>query len=194
MGKQVFAIVLAAGSARRFGSPKQLAALDGRALVERAVDAAAAACGDRLAVVVGHDSASVARVLQGLPGFVVANDSYSSGMGTSIAAAVQAVRHAAEAVLITLADQPLVTGAHLASLVAAWSGASDEIVATGFAGTSGPPVLFPSACFDELERLAGDRGPRPLLSDARFRTTIVDFEPAGVDIDTADDLASLRGV
>jgi CTP:molybdopterin cytidylyltransferase MocA len=51
---RVCGAVLAAGAGRRFGAAKQLAPLDGRPLVQWAVDAAEAAAGlDDLVVVVG---------------------------------------------------------------------------------------------------------------------------------------------
>ena len=92
-----------------------------------------------------------------------------------------------------LADQPLVTGTHLSSLVDTWTGADNEIVATAFAGTSGPPVLFGSGCFPELVSLRGDNGGRRLLSDPRYNVKLVEFEAAAIDVDTPGDLESLRG-
>lgn len=193
MTRQVYAIVLAAGHAARFGSTKQLAAIGDRTMVARAIEAATDACGDRTLVVVGHQSAEVARACEGLPGFLHVNEAHADGIGTSIAAAVQGIRHLADAVLVVLADQPLVTGAHLSALVTAWSGSPNEIVATAFSDTNGPPVLFASACFDDLADLQGDNGGRRLLSDARFSLKRIECDAAAIDIDTVDDLESLRG-
>jgi len=41
--RPVAAVILAAGESRRYGSPKQLAVVDGRTLLEHAIDAAASA-------------------------------------------------------------------------------------------------------------------------------------------------------
>ncbi len=187
----VYVLVLAAGRASRYGRTKQCETFDGMPLVQRAADAAAALCGNRVVLVAGHDWRKVSEAGLVAAGFLVHNENYDGGLGTSLALGVRAVRQVAAAVLVTLADQPLVTGEHLACLVEAWSGASNEIVATAYGGTAGAPVLFPSGCFEDLAALEGDSGGKHLLSDPRFKTKTVAFEPAAVDIDTPDDLARL---
>lgn len=184
----MYAIVLAAGRATRFGAVKQLAPIGGKPMLRGAIDAAVSACGQRTIVVAGHELLSIAAACKTLPGFLVVNENYRSGIGTSIATAVRRLEHVADAVLITLADQPLVSGAHLEALVDAWSGATTGIVASAFADTVGPPALFASGCFGDLAALDGDNGGRELLHDSRFVVTTVQFEPAAIDIDTPEDV------
>jgi CTP:molybdopterin cytidylyltransferase MocA len=190
-GNHIFALVLAAGCASRFGATKQLSNVDSLPLVRRATDAAVAVCGNQVVLVVGHDWQAVAEAGQPAGGFLVCNDRYSDGLGSSIAQGVRALRHVAGGVLVMLADQPLVTAEHLRHLMTAWSGAADEIVATAFGGSSGPPALFGRDCFEELASLTGDSGGKHLLSDARFQTRTIDFEAAAVDIDTPEDLRQI---
>lgn len=187
----VFALVLAAGASRRFGSTKLTAGIDGVPLVKLAFSAAAGACGDRTILVTGHDWRAVASACAPQPGFLVRNEDYAAGLGGSIALGVRCVRDVADAAFVILADQPRITTAHLEALVDAWSGADDEIVATAFAGTAGPPVLFPRACFTDLAQLTGDSGAKSLLSDPRYTVRTVPFEPAAIDIDTRADLTKL---
>jgi len=189
----IVALVLAAGSARRFGSSKQLAEFDGMPLARRALEVAADVFGDRTMLVVGHDWQAVSQSCSPLPGFLLMNDCHERGLGSSIACATRSVRHAAQAVIVILADQPLVTAEHLRNLRDSWSGADDEIVATGFGNTAGAPVLFPGSCFDDLAQLQGDKGGQHLLSDKRFTVRKVVFEPAAVDIDTRAALDGLIG-
>lgn len=191
--KNILALVLAAGSAKRFGSSKQLAEFNGKPLARRAMDVAAGVFGDRTALVVGHNWNAVAGSCSPLPGFLIVNDQHESGLGSSIACATRSVRHAAQAIVVTLADQPLITAKHLQHLRDSWSGADDEIVATEFGDTAGPPVLFPRACFDDLATLQGDTGGRYLLNDERFTVRKIVFEPASVDIDTPEALDRLIG-
>jgi molybdenum cofactor cytidylyltransferase len=127
-----------------------------------------------------------------LRGFLIVNDNYCDGLGTSIARAVRSVQHVAQAVVVLLADQPMITADHVQALCDAWSGAEDEIVATAYANTTGAPVLFPRACFDELAALQGDAGGRHLLNDQKFQVKRVVFEPAAVDVDTPADLERLQ--
>ncbi len=190
--KKVFIAVLAAGRSQRFGSSKQLAAFEGQALVKRALDLACDVTDGRCALILGHEWQAVRDACKPQAGFMVLNDDYATGMGTSIASAVRALRHAADAILFVLVDQPFITAAHLQGIIARWSGAEHHIVATGFSATHGPPVLLPSGCFDDLEALCDERGAKELLDDERFELTVVDFAGAAHDIDTPEDLAKAR--
>ena len=189
--ESVFAIVLAAGASTRFGSAKQLAELDGTTIVQRASQRATECCGSRSVLVAGHAWRSVVAAGTPLSGFIVINDNHQAGMASSIAAGVRAVQHAADAVLIILADQPLITSAHLRALIAAWTSGSADIVATSFAGTTGVPALFARRCFASLQELQGDQGARALFDDPDFNFETTAFAGAAVDIDTVDDLARL---
>lgn len=188
MRQGIFAVVLAAGSASRFGGTKQLADFDGSPMVRRAVDSAARTCGERTLLVTGHESAAVTRACAGLPGFVSVNESFDRGIGNSIAHAVGRLSALASGILLVLGDQPLVREQHLKSLVAAWSGADDEIVSSSYAGTQGPPILFPRGCFANLAALDGDLGGRHLLNDERFRVATIECEAAALDVDVPGDL------
>lgn len=141
--------------------------------------------------VIGHDRVPVLRALGSDAGFVVVNDKHEQGLGSSIARAARACRRDADALLLLLADQPLITADHLQALIDNWSGSAEEIVATAFDGIAGPPVLFPSGTFDELCALTGDEGARSLFRNDCFRLKTVPFEPAAVDVDTPADLAAI---
>jgi molybdenum cofactor cytidylyltransferase len=188
----VFAAVLAAGRSQRFGRSKLLETVDGKPLVRRAADIARSVCGDRSILIAGHESTAVTGAAGDAPQFVIVNDRHEEGIGTSIALAARAVAHTADALLLLFADQPLVTAKHVDALVAAWSGAQHDIVATAFSEILGPPVLFPRGTFDALGRLSGDRGAKSVLQDLQFDVTTVPFADAAIDIDTPADLQRLR--
>ena len=189
--RDVFAAILAAGSSTRFGSTKQVAELGGTPLVRRATAAAQQVCGENVVTVIGHDMARVLAVLGDDSGFVVVNDDHATGLASSIVRAVNACRSDAAALFVLMADQALVTAGHLQCLLEEWSGSDNEIVATAYDGTAGPPVLFASGTFADLTALQGDTGARALFDDKRFDLKTVPFEPASVDIDTPADLAAL---
>lgn len=188
---RIYAVVLAAGGASRFGSSKQIASWEDGTLVHHAVTVAADCCGARNLLLVGHDWQAVRDACKPLPGFMVINDRYADGMGSSLALAVRTIRHAASAIIVLLADQPLVTAQHISELKSAWSGKSREIVASAYAGTLGAPALFASGCFDKLASLDGDEGARTILQDPAFDVRTINFEGAADDVDTVDDLARI---
>ena len=185
-------IVLAAGAASRFGRPKLLEDLDGRPLLQHALASARDAGLGPVLLITGHDADAVQQAAAGYVDEIVFNPAHADGMGTSIACAIRACRNEADAVLVLLADQPRISGEHLRRLVDTWSGVTDEIVATTFAETLGPPVLFGSGTFDMLVELEGDRGAKSLLHGDRFRVHTIACDAAAIDIDTEAELNAVR--
>jgi len=190
-GYTLFAIVLAAGKASRFGATKQLAKIDDTTLVARAIRSAESVCGERSVLVTGMDWQAVAAASEPLCGYLVVNSEYASGISGSLNAGIAAVSPAADAVLLMLADQPLVTTRHLQNLVAEWQKSPDLIIASAYSATMGPPVIFPRQYYSELLSVDGDRGAKSVLEANSDRVLVVEFEAAGIDIDHPDDLARI---
>lgn len=163
--------VLAAGASRRYGSPKQLAVIAGETLLHRAARVAAAWASraeDRRAfVVLGAHLAYVDLE-------VVINPRWEEGISTSIHAAVHAARDA-DALLITLCDQPGITADDLDLLMRI----DAPIVAASYENTIGVPALFRRSEFDALLALRGDRGAKSLLANA----ATVSIPAAAWDVD-----------
>lgn len=187
--RQIVAVVLAAGKSERFGRTKLLAELNGKPLVQYALAAAQEACPGRVCLVVGHDAEHVVTAASGVHDTVVVNASYASGMGSSIAAGVRDCAVDADAILLLLADQPLITGDYLRQLTRTWSGSDSEIVASSFDTVRSPPILFPRKTFEALQNLSGDEGARSILASAEFTVSLVNCEDARFDIDRLADLA-----
>ena len=183
-------VVLAAGQSERFGTCKLLEHYRGEPLVSRAVRAARDVAPGGVHVVTGYDADDVAAAAEA--DVVVRNHDYADGMGGSIARGVRAARDGADAIIIMLADQPLVDASHLAALIEHWTGDESEIVATRTSRSLGPPVLFGSAAFDALCCLDGDGGAKPVMLDPRFTLREVACDDAAIDIDTRGDLEALQ--
>lgn len=192
MSTTVHCVVLAAGLSERFGASKMLAPVAGEALIRRVLRAVRDAGVGPVHLVVGHDSERVCAAGDGLCDAVVENSHYRDGMGTSIAAGVASLPPDAGAVLILLGDQPLVRPDHLRELAAAWAADPGSVVASGYAGTAGPPVVFPRAAFPDLEALDADRGAKALLDDDRYPVTVIDADDQALDVDTMADLDGLQ--
>lgn len=191
MPRDIYALVLAAGQSKRYGKTKLLADLHGRPLLQHALAAGQKACPGRVCLVTGHEADEINSAASGLADIIVLNSAYESGVGSSIAIGAAACREQADAVIVMLADQPLITAAHISRIIKQWSGGPDEIVATRFSGVDGPPVLFGKGYFDQLEALAGDAGAKSLLLANPAAVRTVSLEQAAIDIDTPRDLAAL---
>lgn len=189
--KHLSAIVLAAGAARRFRATKQLADYCGEPLVRRAVHLAEAVCAQRSVLVTGSDWQRVHEACTPLKGFFVRNEAFENGMGSSIACGVRAVAGTADAVLLLLADQPLITAPYLQQMIVTWNESDTRIVCSEFADVVGPPVIFPAAYFDELGGLDGDKGARVLIDTHHEQVIALPCEAGATDIDTRDDLIEL---
>lgn len=190
---RVHGIVLAAGGSTRFGSAKQLFSHRGVPLVRRAAETAMGAGVSVVTVVVGSNAAEVSAAVSGIPGVqVVLNELWSDGLSTSLAAgvAVAEADPSCTAVLVTLADQPLVDAISLRDLIAA-SERDDSMAAAAYAGTTGVPAVFPRRFFARLQEIEGDSGAGQILRDPGNHVTQVSLQGAAVDIDMVTDMEAL---
>ena len=181
-------LILAAGAGRRFGSTKQLAELRGRPLLAHALDAMLAAGLERVIVVLGHDADAIrARVDFGAAEVVIAED-WADGQAASLRRGLAAAG-AADAVVITLGDQPFITPAVISAAVAEL-GEHDAVRAV-YDGKPGHPVVLGSRVLAAVPELEGDAGARELLARFRVRKWEAGDLASATDVDTPEELARL---
>ena len=185
-GRRLGVALLAAGASRRFGDEDKLASdFRGMPLAEHAANALPVAAFECAWVVVsqpGHPCQE-AWAEQGLHPLV--NLRASQGMGTSVALAAKAAIEASlDALLIALADMPLVPTEHFSALIAACKRAED-IAVSAQDDIRMPPAMFGSAHFAEVAKASGDRGARDLIQ----RGLVVDCPPEWLkDVDRIEDI------
>ena len=115
--KPIFAVVLAAGRSERFGSTKLIAELRWRSAGTSRPRGGTRSCiGENVLLIAGHEADRIVDAAGDEARFIVVNEDFASGMGTSIAAAVRVLAHRADAILLVLADQALITASHLQAL------------------------------------------------------------------------------
>jgi CTP:molybdopterin cytidylyltransferase MocA len=184
-------LVLAAGAARRFGAPKQLAELDGVPLLQHAVGAMLAARGvDRVVVVLGAGAAEVRAAVDFGAAEVVECDGWAEGMAASLRTGVAALAPC-DAVVVTLGDQPRMSPEAIAAVVEAAAPGVDAVRAV-YDGEPGHPVLLGGALHDRVAQLRGDTGARDLLDGVEVRTVEVGHLGPPGDVDTPEELEALR--
>lgn len=184
-------MVLAAGGSTRFGSPKALTRLEGRALIQHVIARALAVGGQAVTVVLGAHASDIVPAIGSAPVGLVVNRDWDSGLASSIRAGVERLPGSCAAVLLMLMDQPLVGTDALRRLVTTWSARPKEIVAAQYEGRCGVPAVFPRWAFAELRQLRGDSGARGLLQRHADRTVGVPMPEAAIDIDTPEDLLGI---
>lgn len=190
----IAAILLAAGSARRFGSQKLVAPLDGEPLVRHAARALSSSGVDLLCVVTGSGAERVREALAGVDARFVHCVEHASGMSASLRAGIAALPPEVEAALVALGDQPRIDPNVVDALVAARHGSSLPIAAPRYRGELANPVLFSRVVFRELLALRGDVGARGVVLGDPSRVAWVDVDaPVPWDVDSRGDLDARSG-
>ena len=215
------AVVLAAGSGSRLaGRPKSLLALDGVPLICRLLAALAAAGVSRVVVVLGHYADTIETVIATAvettfapPMFnvaaiqtvtVVRNPAPYEGQASSLRLGLSALADPLDAVIVALADQPLIDAIAVTALIDAFRAAragsaadvNDELaggvmVVPRVAGKPGNPVVIDATV--RAQWLQGD----PNLAGRHWRETHpervhwfdTNIDAYRVDIDTPEDMA-----
>jgi molybdenum cofactor cytidylyltransferase len=190
------ALLLAAGSSRRFGSPKLLQQLNGRAIVRWSAEALREPAVDAIVVVTAPALDEAIRdALGGIDARYVVNERASAGMGASLACGVAALGTDAEAAIVCLADEPFLNPVSLRRVVERYRRGGAAIVAPTYAGVRGHPVLFDRSVFPELLALNGDHGARAVTDRDPARLALIELgERKPIDVDTPEDLARLVAV
>lgn len=179
------ALVLAAGSARRFGSDKLSADFAGVPLVSHAIRAALAAPVTRV-IVVAHPALE----LPAHAGIEVVRIA-STALSQTLRAGLTAARDV-DGLFVFLGDMPLVPH-DVASLLAGRIGGAYAAMPL-HAGKPGHPVLLSAQAFDDIAALQGDAGLGKLLR-SREDVVLVDCADPLIhaDVDRPEDLVALGG-
>ncbi|MCK8786936.1 molybdopterin-binding/glycosyltransferase family 2 protein [Roseomonas sp. NAR14] len=196
--RQVAALVLAAGRSSRMAPLNKLLVTDraGVPMVARVVDNALASQARPVVVVTGHAREAVAQALAGREVRLVHAAGYAEGLSASLKAGLAALPAEAEGVLICLGDMPLVTGAMLDRLLAAFDPEEGRaIVLPVFGGRPGNPMLWAREFWPAMAGLTGDVGARHLVGQHADRVVEVEMGDDAVlrDFDTVEVLRGAPG-
>lgn len=188
------AVILAAGSSSRMGSPKQILPFRGQSLLRRAALAALDAGCSPVIVVTGAYAELSRRELEGLDVREAFNPRWETGMASSIGAGLEGLLGAdpdAAAAVILLCDQPHVTADVISGLVSAHRANPSPVIASAYGGSFGVPALFGRSLFPELARLEGKAGAKQVIERYASEAHFLPFQGGEVDVDTRDDFSRL---
>jgi CTP:molybdopterin cytidylyltransferase MocA len=191
---KVAAIVLAAGSASRFGAPKALALLDGRPLLEHVLDAVRTAGIEEITVVLGTAAQEIEDGIDWLSERRVRNPDprFMSGSLQVGLAAVAEIEPPVRAVVIALGDQPRTRPEVIRALIAAARTTDKPVIIPQYADGGGAnPVLLRADAFELVDEASGDRGLGPILATDPDLVLEVPVAGSNPDIDRPSDLVEL---
>ena len=187
----VAGLVLAAGSSRRLGHPKQLLPFRGRTLLDATLDMARAAPFDQRLVTIGGAAPEVQEQVD-LAGFdVVDSVHHTQGCSSSIVSALDVIGEDIDGFVLLLGDQPDVRPSTIASLIDAASTGTAIGVCTYDDGI-GHPFWFGRETFGDLANLHGDKAVWKLIESGKY--TVAEVPIAGevpLDVDTMEDYEEL---
>jgi molybdenum cofactor cytidylyltransferase len=188
----VGAVLLAAGKARRMGGrPKPLLELGGVPLIRRNLVALSGAGVDEVVVVLGHRADEIEPAVRDFPITLVRNPDYGQGQASSVRAGLAALSSRLDAIVVALADMPLITAEDVTALLGAYKRRAHGSVLVPFVeGERANPVVLDAAVRDDV--LAGglNFGCRQWIE--RHPDQIARFDVANdhyrFDLDTPEDL------
>ncbi len=220
------AIVLAAGESKRMGRPKALLWFPRRASVPARLKTSCEDAGpsirsragstksedttfleqiisvleqsevDRITVVLGAEAARI-QASTDLSGTDLAlNEGYREGQLSSLIVGLRSLPLEAEAILLCLVDNPLITVGSVDGVIGAFRVTGKPIVVPVFEGRRGHPALFARTMFEDLLHAPADEGARYVVRSHKDQVFEVQMpEPAILArVDTPEDYLSHFGV
>ena len=163
----IAAVVLAAGEASRFGTPKQ------RLLLPEVLERLTQSSVKVIVVVAGAHTLET-------PATVVTCAGWTRGPGASLASGLEELGARVEAAVVVLADGPDLAPEAVDRIIASWRADGGTLVAASYDGERGHPLLVAREAWESIP----DAG----LRDLNVRLVPCDDLGAPGDVDTPADL------
>jgi molybdenum cofactor cytidylyltransferase len=191
----IHALVLAAGESRRMGMPKPLLRFGDTTFLEQIIAVLRRSSVEAIMVVLGARADLIRGSIDLAGTNVVVNEDYRQGQLSSLIAGLKSVPAEADAIVLCLVDNPLISADVVNRLVDGFGKTGKQIVLPVFDGRRGHPALFARSLFDELVNAPMDEGARHVLSSNEDKILEVDVLDRAVltSIDTPADYRSCFG-
>jgi molybdenum cofactor cytidylyltransferase len=192
----IVALLSAAGMSTRLGRNKLLLSFKGKPLIAHAVDTLLGSAVDEVIVILGYEADQVRAAIGKRRVRFVENPDYSEGLRSSVRAGFAAIPPHTSAIMVYLADQPLLEPAEVDFLIRSFAEArktGKSIVVPFFRGQRGNPVIVNSSYRASILTIAGDIGCRRVIKQNPDQVLTVEMETDHVvrDIDTIEEYERL---
>jgi len=190
----VAVLILAAGSSRRLGQPKQLLPYQGATLLDATLDLGRAAPFSQRLVTVGGAAAAVGDTVN-FDGYQVVDSlHFTDGCSSSIVSSLSMIDPDVSGIVMLLGDQPGVDQRAIQQLISTAT-VSEQVAALAVCAYDdgiGHPFWFGRPVFEDLAELHGDKAVWKLIESGRYPVTKVLIDgPVPLDVDTWQDYEAL---
>lgn len=189
MGDACGAVVLAAGEARRFGSPKLLMPFGDSTVLGSVIHALVSAGVGPIVVVAGANAEAISESMANEPVLLLSNPDPARGMLSSIRVGVEALPDSLSHFLIALGDQPRIRAEGISHLIREQISSGKGIAIPTYCGRRGHPVILSSSYRPEILALTEQQSLRDLMEVHRDDSVEVDCDSDAYvcDIDTREE-------
>ena len=191
VGKDIHAVLLAAGRSERMGrNNKLLLNVDGIPLVRKSAINILNSNVTSMTVVTGFDENKIVNALSGLNVNFVKNINFREGLSSSLKAGLANITPTPSAVIICLADMPKIQPEHINQLIENFDPLKGwEICIPTNNGKRGNPVLIGSRFFPYIFETSGDFGAKTVMKHHPDKIVEVEIGTSDIhfDIDTQDE-------
>ena len=193
--RRVTAVVLAAGESVRMGDVKQLLPWGESTVLGATLGNLKSSGVHDIVIVTGYEAEKVEKIGEEHGVATVYNPDYSDGeMLSSLKVAIRSLPNNREAVLVVLADQPMVDSETIDQiLIAFWQGGG-ELIAPTYKDKRGNPVLIGRQYFPDLLKIPRGGAPRDMLSQKADMLLLIPVNTPTVlaDLDSPQDYERWR--
>lgn len=192
---KVAIIILAAGSSKRLGYPKQLIKIDGETLILKMVKEAIHSKGKPVVVVLGSTYKLIQSEIENLNIEIVINQEWQFGIGSSIHAGIKFLKKKfpeVDGCLLMVCDQVFLRTVILDKLIQFFSSSNHGIVASKYADTFGVPVVFDKEYFDQLLKTPLNEGAKKIVMRYKELVKSIPFQEGIYDLDLPEDHKKLK--
>mgnify|MGYP001040488616 CR=1 FL=1 len=192
----VGAVLLAAGAGSRMGMrPKSLLELGGVPLIRRQLIALSGAGVDEVVVVLGHYADRIEEAVRDFPVTVVRNAAPDDGQNSSLRMGLDALSIKLDAVVVVLADQPLINSQDISDLIGAYKKRPQgtQVVQPTVNGLPGNPVMFTAEVRDQILSGEANVGCKQWQAQhpEQVHRWVTDVSRYRTDVDTPEDIDAL---
>ena len=183
----ISAIILAAGSSTRMGSPKMLLPWGDNTIIGQVIETLKYAGIHEILVVTGSDRIAVQHAIEHYDVKTVFNSLYKEGdMLISIQTGLRNLRNNISAALIVLGDQPQLKSSVVTRITKAYNESLSPLIVPSFEMRRGHPWIIERSLWQRFLQMKPDQKPRDFLNKFSQKIYYIPLEDDSIlrDIDT----------